>query len=120
MTESQYQNAVFKWSRQPAVRQKWPELKLLFHIKNETKEGVRQVAIDRYLGVKKGVPDLFLPVVRGAYHGLFIEMKTEKGRTSPEQEWWGEQLSMGGYLFRVCHGWKAAVQTLEQYLTESG
>ena len=26
-----------------------------------------------------GVPDLFLPVPRNSYHGLYIEMKSEKG-----------------------------------------
>ena len=67
-------------------------------------------------GVKPGVPDLCLPVPRGQYHGLYIEMKTESGHTSDEQEWWGERLQAQGYVWRVCHGWQAAVAVLEWYL----
>jgi hypothetical protein len=116
-SETQHQIAVFKWSRQPSIRSKWPELDLLHHIKNETTDGPKQVAIDRAMGVKRGVPDLCLPVPRGQYHSLYIEMKTETGRASPDQKWWGEQLMNQGYMWEVCHGWKSAVRVLEWYLT---
>lgn len=116
VTEFQHQINVFKWSQQPSVRGKWPELALLFHIKNETKEGAQQVAVDRAAGVKKGVPDLCLPVPKGVYHGLYIELKTEKGRTSQAQDWWGEKLREQGYFWEVCHGWQSATRVLEWYL----
>lgn len=64
-------------------------------------------------GLRKGDA---LPVPRGQYHGLYIEMKTESGHTSDEQEWWGERLQAQGYVWRVCHGWQAAVAVLEWYL----
>lgn len=115
-TEAQHQNAVIMWSQQPSIRSKWPELALLHHIKNEEKSSAKQVAIDKSMGVKKGVPDLCLPVPRGPFHGLYIEMKTDKGRTSPEQDWWGEQLRAQGYCWEVCHGWETAVKVLELYL----
>lgn len=67
-------------------------------------------------GVKPGVPDLCLPVARGQYHGLYIEMKTEAGKDSPEQIWWREQLTAQGYFSTVCHGWESAVRVLEWYL----
>lgn len=114
--ESKHQQAVIKWSRQPEVRAKWPELALLHHIKNETTEGKKQVAIDKAMGVKKGVPDLFLPVSRGQYHGLYIEMKNETGRATEAQKWWGEQLLQQGYFWEVCHGWQSAARMLEWYL----
>lgn len=116
MIEYKHQKAVFDWSKQPKVREKWPELALLFHIKNETKGGSAQVAIDRACGTKKGVPDLCLPVPRGRYHGLYIEMKTETGRTTAAQDWWGEKLLEQGYMFEVCHGWQSAVRVLQWYL----
>ena len=72
--ESKHQEAVIKWSQQPSIRSKWPELALLHHVKNETQGGARQVAMDKAMGVKKGVPDLCLPVPRGTYHGLYIEL----------------------------------------------
>ena len=115
--EFKHQQAVIKWSQQPSIRARYPELALLHHIKNEEQSSARQVAIDKASGVKKGVPDLCLPVPRGRFHGLYIEMKTETGRTSPEQEWWGEKLTEQGYHWEVCHGWQSAVRTLEHYLT---
>lgn len=117
LTEAKHQIAVIKWSQQPSIRGKWPELKLFFHIPNETEGGAARVAIDKALGVRKGVPDLCLPVPRGEYHGLFIEMKTEVGRTSKEQEWWGHELLEQGYFWEVCHGWESAVRVLEWYLS---
>ena len=80
-SESSHQQAVIKWSQQPSVRERYPELALLHHIKNETKEGAAQVAVDKVMGVKKGVPDLHLPVARGGYHSLYIEMKNETAQT---------------------------------------
>lgn len=116
MTEAQEQGALFKWSMQPNIRQLYPELKLLHHIKNETRGGAAQVVIDKKQGVKKGVPDLCLPVARGGYHGLYIEMKTEKGRLSPEQKWWLEELSGQRYRAVMCRGWREAAAELINYL----
>lgn len=120
MNEYQHQSYVLKWSRQPSIRKKWPELSLLYHIKNETREGAAQVAVDKSMGVKKGVPDLCLPVARGPYHSLYIEMKTEKGRTTPEQDWWIEHLLQEGNFAEICHGWESSVRVLEWYLNLPG
>lgn len=114
-TEAQHQTNVFNWALLHIDQ--WPELALLFHIPNG---GSRDAVEGRHLkqqGVKRGVPDLFLPVPSGRYHGLFIEMKTDTGRASREQKEWIEYLNAVGYLAQVCHGWESAVYTLEQYLT---
>lgn len=119
-SEAQHQMAVIKWSQQPSIRSRWPELALLFHIKNETIADAKQIAIDKRQGVKKGVPDLCLPIPRGRYHALYIEMKTDAGKASPEQKWWGEQLLAAGSMWEVCHGWESAVRVLEWYLQLKG
>ena len=115
-SEARHQVAVFKWAKQASVRTKWPELALLHHIPNG---GNRDAVEGKHLkeqGVKKGVPDLCLPVPRGKYHGLYIEMKTETGRTSAEQDWWGEKLREQGYMWEVCHGCRSAIRVLEWYM----
>lgn len=79
MSEAQHQAAVIKWTQQPAIRSQWPELALLHHIPNG---GTRDPVEAKHLkqqGVKNGVPDLCLPVPRGRYHGLYIEMKRRTG-----------------------------------------
>ena len=117
MTEAQHQAMVMKWSQQPEIRSRWPELALLYHIPNG---GTRDVIEGRHLkqqGVKRGVPDLCLPVARGNYHALYIELKTYTGRATAEQKWWGERLRCHGNMWQVCHGWEAAVAMLEWYLS---
>lgn len=118
-TENQHQMAVIKWSQQPEIRQRWPELKLLYHIPNERKCTPQQGKLLKLMGVKPGVPDLHLPVARGKYHGLYIEMKTPDGTPTEDQKWWGEQLLAQGYAWEVCHGWESAVRVLEWYLNLS-
>jgi hypothetical protein len=66
--ENQHQAAVIKWSL--CVRGKYPELKLLYHVPNERKCSAVEGANLKRAGVKRGVPDLCLPVARGKYHGL--------------------------------------------------
>ena len=117
ISENQHQMFVIKWSQQAAIRSKWPELKLLFHIPNERHCTPQQGKNLQRMGVKRGVPDLCLPVPRGAYHGLYIEMKTEKGTATDDQKWWGDQLKDQGYMWAVCNGWESAVRLLEAYLS---
>ena len=119
MTEAQEQATLIKWSM--AVREQYPELKLLYHIPNG---GARDSIEGKHLkaqGVKKGVPDLHLPVPRGNAHGLYIELKKKGGRVSPEQLWWMEELLKQGYEASICYGWQEASETIRRYLDgESG
>jgi hypothetical protein len=84
MNESQHQSTLFKWTKQPEVRADFPELRLLFHIPNGGRRDPVEARHLKEQGVKKGVPDLCLPVARGGFNALYIELKTEKGRTTDE------------------------------------
>lgn len=119
MTESKHQQNVIKWTQQPSIRSKYPELALLYHIPNERKCSQVQGRLLKLQGVKSGVPDLHLPVARGNYHSLYIEMKSETGRASDNQKWWIEHLSAQDNKCIVCHSWKEAVKALEDYLCET-
>jgi hypothetical protein len=116
-TEAQEQEAVIRWAAMSTGM--YPELALLFHIPNGGSRNKVEAAHLKKLGVKAGVPDLFLPVARGAYHGLFIEMKREKGgRVSEDQQGWLLALGNYGYATAVCHGYEEARETIENYLKE--
>lgn len=117
VSETSHQIAVIQWTQQPEIRSKWPELKLLHHIPNERICTPQQGKTLKRMGLRKGVPDLCLPVARGPYHGLYIEMKTENGKASEEQNWWGEQLTAQGFFWGICHGWESAACVLEWYLS---
>ncbi|MEA4869921.1 MAG: VRR-NUC domain-containing protein [Christensenella sp.] len=114
MTEAQEQTALFRWAAYASG--KYPDLVLMFHIPNG---GTRDVIEAKHLkdqGVKSGVPDIFIPSARGEYHGMFIEMKSEKGRVSDQQQNWVDRLSDEGYLTVVCYGFEQAKDEIERYL----
>ena len=94
-----------------------PDLDMYFHPANGGERTARAGALLKPLGVRPGVPDLFLMVPRGGYHGLAIELKRKGGgRVSPEQKDWIERLNAQGYRATVCFGWNDARQTIEAYL----
>ena len=94
----------------------YPELELIYHIPNEGKRSNYQGTKLKREGLKKGVPDLCLPVPRKNYHGLYIEMKYGNGRTSKEQKEWIKKLNEQGYKAVVCNGFEEARNTIEEYL----
>ena len=71
-----------------------------------------------YAAAKSGVPDLFLPVARGRYHGLFIEMKAQKGRLSENQANWLKDLRLQGYAAAVCYGAREAIDIITKYFAQ--
>ena len=117
-TEQQEQAAVIEWSL--LVQNKYPELWMLYHIPNGGKRDPIEAKHLQQAGVKRGVPDLCLPVARGQYHGLYIEMKAEDGKTSPDQDDWIAGLTEQGYYVEVCHGFESAVRVIEWYLKLKG
>jgi hypothetical protein len=106
----------------------WPEYRgLLFAVPNG---GARSKATAGKLkseGVVPGVADLILLVPRcfkahdddGWYntiHALCIEMKTAKGRQSPEQKEWQAKVEGEGYRYAVCHSLDEFMNTINNYL----
>lgn len=118
-TEDEEQMALINWARMAAGA--LPELRLLFHIPNGGSRGKAEAGRFRAMGVKSGVPDLFLPVARGPWHGLFVELKrTKGGRVSSEQAAWIRDLGAQGYCAAVCYGWEDARREIERYLRLEG
>lgn len=111
-TEEQEQEALFQY----AGLQKEPEWSLLFAIPNGGFRSKRTGARMKRTGLKAGIPDLMLPVVRGQYPGLWIEMKSEKGRVQHNQAEWHDKLRGEGYRVEVCRGCDQAVSTIKEYL----
>lgn len=69
-------------------------------------------------GVPAGAADLFLALPSGNFHGLFIEMKTGKGRQSPAQKDFGKRAIMSGYMYVVCRSPETLVETVNNYLKQ--
>lgn len=113
-TESDEQREVINFCRSMADYG-IEEYDLIFHIPNEGKRTERNGARLKKEGLKKGIPDLFLPVARGKFHGLFIEMKKAGGKTSIEQKHWIAKLRKQGYLVEVCDSVKA-IDLIKSYI----
>ncbi len=113
MTEHDIQSEFIQWlSKHPD-----PRTGMIFAIPNGGKRSPRVGAELRREGVRPGVPDLFLPVPLNKYHGLFIELKTEKGVLSKQQEIWKDSLREQGYKVEICRGLESAQKAINNYLT---
>lgn len=86
------------------------------HIPNEGKRSAAYAAQMKRMGLAKGFPDLFIPVARSGFHGLFIELKRDRGsKPTAEQKSWIEYLNRAGYRAAVCHGADAAIEEIKNY-----
>lgn len=114
--EAQEQTWLFQWATAMAAL-RFPELALMHHIANG---GSRNAVEARHLkeqGVKAGIPDIFLPVAKNGWHGLYIELKRKVGGVvSPEQKTMIDKLRMQKYRVEVCKGWNAAADVIEAYM----
>jgi hypothetical protein len=114
-TEANYQQQVVEWARLAHMSGKYPNLDLLHCSLNGVKLSALQATKSKQQGMLSGVPDLFLPVPIGGYHGLFIEMKSEKGRLSANQTWFLSKVELLGYKIAVCYSANEAIKTIENY-----
>lgn len=112
--EHNQQVAVFGWAHWQ--ERKHPELKLLFAIPNAGKRTARQGAWLKAEGLKAGIPDICLPVKRGEYIGLWIELKAIKNKPTVSQLEWIDNLRGAGHCVEVCYGWEAARDAILEYL----
>lgn len=69
-------------------------------------------------GALPGVSDLILLIARGGYHGLLIEMKTEKGRQSETQKEWQILIEADGYKYVVVRSIEEFIKVVCDYLNE--
>ena len=127
-SEAGEQTALFCWAAQQRAR--YPELEWLYAIPNGGARGDKRSAMIRggqlkAQGVKAGVSDICLPVKRGQWSGLYIELKRvslrpvrqgSAGGVTSEQAAFGAFVQGQGYGFAVCYGWVEASRVIEQYM----
>lgn len=113
--EEVQQKQVFDWAAMVS-RQMYPELRWLHHIPNGGKRGKVEAAILKMIGVKRGVSDISLPVPRGGYNGLYIEMKAAGGKKDPEQKEFISFVKAQGYYADFCWSGDEAIALIEAYI----
>jgi hypothetical protein len=69
-------------------------------------------------GYKRGFPDLFFYEPREGFMGLAIELKRDKGRATPDQKLWKEELQRRGYKAVIARGYSACMDAIKDYFSE--
>jgi hypothetical protein len=112
------QCALIQWCE--IMSSRYPVLELLFAIPNGGSRHPFEAVKLKRAGVRRGVPDLFLPYPANYKHGLWLEMKSPTGRVSPEQLWWSQKLTECGYQHNVCRSCQEAITIISEYLNIKG
>jgi VRR-NUC domain len=116
--ESAHQAQVIEWSRWAYKTGKYPMLNMLHCSLNGVKLSATQARIAKAQGMLSGVPDLFLPLPKNGHHGLYIEMKSEKGRFTENQQWFLSNAESLGYKTAVCYSAKEAIDAIDAYYSD--
>ena len=114
-SEHEEQSALMQWAGMSLGR--LPELDMLFAIPNGGYRSPRAAIKLKSVGVKRGIPDLCLPVPRGGYHSLWIELKIKGNYPSKEQKAKIADLAQYGHKAVVCYGADEAIKEIESYLS---
>ena len=110
LSEAEHQEKIFNWAKYV------PELKWMFAIPNGGYRRPLEALRFKKQGVKAGVSDIFLPLPRGGYHGLFIELKVGKNRPTRNQLDFLADMEKEGYQCAVCYGSDEAIKTINAYI----
>lgn len=120
--EHQHQVALISWARrvrlEPAsdVKEGATIADYLLAIPNGGRRDAREGARLKAEGVKPGVSDLLLPLRRGGYAGLWLELKAPGEKPNPRQRDWIERMTRAGYFATWCDDWTKAAQVITDYL----
>lgn len=127
------------------LHEKHPKLDW-WHTQNEGKRGWYQQVLARLLGVKPGVPDIFIARTRdrydcghkenvkgcefcfnfdydsnkpGIYNGFFCELKVKPNKPTPSQQEMFVKLTKEGYYCTVCYSLDEFINEVSNYLGNS-
>ena len=122
MTEDQLQAKCFLWANQ-----KLPKTRgLLWACPNGGKRDGREAVKLKSTGVVPGIADLHLDIPNAEYHGLKIEMKVPREKSThkikaldPAQKVYQEKVTQAGYLYVVCDDFEDFQSILIAYLKET-
>lgn len=110
VSESQIQRAVVQYIACRGYKD------YLLHIPNGGYRNRKEGANLKRLGVTAGVSDLFLAYPHNGYHGLWMEVKSKKGKLSEKQESWLKRMNKLGYKADVCYTFEEAILVVDHYL----
>ena len=120
--EHQHQIALINWARRsplaPATDIKSGSMiaDYLLAIPNGGRRNVREAVRLKAEGVKPGVSDLLLPLRRGGYAGLWLELKAPGNKPTKDQAEWIDRMNAAGYFAAWRDDWASAAELIFNYL----
>ena len=112
--EDRESTALWNWAQMfPVLREH------LYHIPNGGNRNPREGARMKGMGVRAGVHDYHLPVPRGGFHGLWVELKAtppNAAAVSVGQKEWEVKMRDLGHAVYICKGWETAMKVFRWYL----
>jgi len=124
-TEHQIQSAIVEWAYNTLTKESYRVSDYLIKIPNEGKRSYQYASKMKREGLKKGVSDLFLAYPKSAtlnetgafcfFGGMFIEVKSRKGKLTEEQAQFITFMS-GKYICAVINSVDEGIQTIKDYL----
>lgn len=109
-TEHQIQAALFQWLR--AVHPKV----IAYAIPNAARRSPQQAAYLKAEGLRAGMPDVVIAKACGGFHGLYLELKRDKGRLADSQRETLMALANEGYACAIAWNLDEAIELITQYL----
>jgi len=73
-------------------------------------------AVMKAEGLRSGVPDVFMAMPRGKFHGLFLEFKSNAGRLTENQLVYCANLRSMGYQVEVVRSITEAMSIVVSYM----
>ena len=71
------------------------------------------------LGVMAGVSDILILHPAGKYHGMAVEVKTEKGKLSEHQKDFLRKCDQAGYKTAVIRSTGEFIEQITRYMTQT-
>lgn len=106
--------ACVRWFRYRYPRHAW----MLISVPNGVAGSATQGAIRKAEGMLAGVADLLLLVPAQGYNLLAIEMKTDTGRQSPQQQEWQREAERHDIMYEVVRSLDEFMYLVEPYMRD--
>jgi hypothetical protein len=90
---------------------------MIIAIPNGGYRDIKEAARLKKEGVYRGVPDLFIPVAKQGFHGLWIEMKIKPNTLTEAQHKVRQELLNAGYQHYVCYSFDEFMNIVKLYFS---
>lgn len=113
LSETEIQRQIIEWCNHI------PELRnMVIHIPNEGKRTISMGRKLRQIGLRPGVADLFIPIPRHGYNGVWVEIKSKHGVLRENQREFLSDMEKQGYLTFISRSLEDFMQKINAYMKQ--